>query len=211
VEHTVTHNYVQNIIEPKCAVNITVENIIKENICFQYCYYKHIGIRQKRSSVSQALFWKNECEGVNSFLRQIFKQNLVWRRFGHDYLNKFFEAGVKKRMRRCLRNTKSNVFDLNYITVLRDCDRYLCPGRYNWGPIQAFLPTNACPCVQQDGRLHQSASVAVRLNIQTAETGPRGRILGISPAAAIWSACQGVGHVRLGSEAGKTPFYCYLI
>ena len=53
-------------------------------------------VKAKKSSVSQALFWKNEWEGGDFFWRQIFfKQNLVWRKYGLDSLNKIFEAGWK--------------------------------------------------------------------------------------------------------------------
>ena len=68
------------------------------------------------SSVSQALFEKTN-RGGNFFASDFFKQNLVWRKHGHDSLNKFFEAGWKKRMRQCLRNRRYFFFGLKYPTI----------------------------------------------------------------------------------------------
>jgi len=56
-----------------------------------------------------------------------FKQNLVLRIYGQDSFNKMFEAVVKKRMRRCLRNSRSflwhNQFHYGFlICSYIDCD-----------------------------------------------------------------------------------------
>jgi len=62
---------------------------------------------------------KNEYEGANFFLCQIFlKQNLVWRKYGHHSLNKNFEAGVKKLMRQC-REKQINLHARKYKAILQ--------------------------------------------------------------------------------------------
>jgi len=58
---------------------------------------------------------KNECEGGDIFCVRFFKQNLVWRKYGHDSLNKILKRGWKNE---CAGPWETDLFGLIF--------RYIC-------------------------------------------------------------------------------------